>query len=166
MIKLSRLLILSTALLSPLSSAEELQPKQKPNVLIFFIDDLGWTDIGANGSTFHETPHIDALAGIPLKPKQHLDGLSLKPLLQKPTEIDLKNRVLAWTSPHVHGTGHKPSDSILHQGWKLIRFESDEPSELYQLSTDLSEKTNLAEKNPQKVQELEQRLDAWLKETQ
>ena len=36
--------------------------EQKPNVVIFFIDDLGWADIGANGSTFHETPHIDRLA--------------------------------------------------------------------------------------------------------
>ena len=34
----------------------------RPNIVLFFIDDLGWTDIGVNGSSFHETPHIDALA--------------------------------------------------------------------------------------------------------
>ncbi len=33
-----------------------------PNVVLFLIDDLGWTDLGVNGSTFYETPHIDALA--------------------------------------------------------------------------------------------------------
>ncbi len=33
-----------------------------PNVLIFFIDDLGATDLGIDGSTFYETPRLDALA--------------------------------------------------------------------------------------------------------
>ena len=37
-------------------------PAAKPNVLIFFIDDLGRTDIGFDGSTFHETPRLDAWA--------------------------------------------------------------------------------------------------------
>lgn len=35
----------------------------KPNIVFFLVDDLGWKDIGANGSTFYETPHIDRLAG-------------------------------------------------------------------------------------------------------
>jgi arylsulfatase A-like enzyme len=34
----------------------------KPNVILFLIDDLGWADLGVTGSTFYETPHIDALA--------------------------------------------------------------------------------------------------------
>ena len=34
----------------------------RPNVLVFLIDDLGGRDIAVDGSTFHETPHIDALA--------------------------------------------------------------------------------------------------------
>ena len=34
----------------------------KPNVLIFFIDDLGRSDVGVDGSSFHETPHLDGLA--------------------------------------------------------------------------------------------------------
>eukprot|EP01047_Picozoa_sp_COSAG01_P114806 COSAG01_NODE_43465_length_429_cov_1.890909_1_plen_81_part_01 len=33
-----------------------------PNVVMFFIDDLGYTDLGCYGSTFHETPVIDQLA--------------------------------------------------------------------------------------------------------
>ena len=35
---------------------------QKPNFVFFLVDDLGWADVGCNGSTFHRTPHIDALA--------------------------------------------------------------------------------------------------------
>jgi len=37
------------------------QAKQ-PNFVFFLVDDLGWADVGCNGSTFHKTPHIDALA--------------------------------------------------------------------------------------------------------
>jgi len=33
-----------------------------PNFVFFLVDDLGWVDTGAYGSTFHETPNIDALA--------------------------------------------------------------------------------------------------------
>lgn len=34
----------------------------KPNIVIFFIDDLGYKDLGCYGSEFYETPRIDALA--------------------------------------------------------------------------------------------------------
>ena len=33
-----------------------------PNVILILIDDLGWTDLGCQGSKFYETPHIDRLA--------------------------------------------------------------------------------------------------------
>lgn len=36
--------------------------KERPNVLFILIDDLGWNDVGFNGSTFHETPNLDQLA--------------------------------------------------------------------------------------------------------
>ena len=32
------------------------------NVVFILVDDLGCTDLGYAGSTFHETPNIDALA--------------------------------------------------------------------------------------------------------
>lgn len=35
---------------------------EKPNFVFFLVDDLGWADVGINGSKFHETPNIDALA--------------------------------------------------------------------------------------------------------
>ncbi len=35
----------------------------KPNVLFFLVDDMGWTDAGCYGSSFYETPNIDRFAG-------------------------------------------------------------------------------------------------------
>ena len=37
-------------------------PAEKPNVIFFLVDDLGWTDIGCFGSQFYETPNIDKFA--------------------------------------------------------------------------------------------------------
>ena len=33
-----------------------------PNILLIVIDDMGWRDLGCYGSTFYETPVLDALA--------------------------------------------------------------------------------------------------------
>ena len=35
---------------------------KQTNFLFFLVDDMGWADIGANGSKFHETPNIARLA--------------------------------------------------------------------------------------------------------
>ncbi len=36
--------------------------KEKPNVIFFLVDDLGWSDVGYQGSTGYRTPHIDSFA--------------------------------------------------------------------------------------------------------
>lgn len=36
--------------------------KKKPNILLIIADDLGYTDLGAYGSSFYDTPNIDKLA--------------------------------------------------------------------------------------------------------
>jgi arylsulfatase A len=57
-------LTLLTALLlaSPSALHAGDAPKQKPNLILFLIDALGWCDLGCQGSTFYQTPHIDQLA--------------------------------------------------------------------------------------------------------
>lgn len=36
--------------------------REKPNIIFFLVDDMGWSDLGCYGSTFYETPNIDAFA--------------------------------------------------------------------------------------------------------
>ena len=35
---------------------------ERPNVILFLVDDLGWRDLGCQGSEYYQTPNIDALA--------------------------------------------------------------------------------------------------------
>ena len=53
------LAVLAASLLIPTGASAQQRP---PNVVFILADDLGWRDTGVYGSTFHETPHIDALA--------------------------------------------------------------------------------------------------------
>lgn len=52
------LAVICTCLLPSASFAKETQT----NFVFFLVDDLGWADVGCNGSTFYETPNIDKLA--------------------------------------------------------------------------------------------------------
>ncbi|MEM1070246.1 MAG: sulfatase-like hydrolase/transferase, partial [Planctomycetota bacterium] len=38
------------------------QADQPPNVVLVFIDDMGWGDFSCFGNTDATTPHIDAMA--------------------------------------------------------------------------------------------------------
>lgn len=40
----------------------QLSAATQPNIVLIFADDLGWKDVGYQGSDFNETPHIDSLA--------------------------------------------------------------------------------------------------------
>jgi len=40
----------------------QLQAAAKPNIVLVLVDDLGWMDLGCQGSKYYETPHLDRLA--------------------------------------------------------------------------------------------------------
>lgn len=55
-----RVLVVSLFLIWP--NALIAQESRPPNIVFILADDLGWTDVGCQGSKYYETPHIDKLA--------------------------------------------------------------------------------------------------------
>jgi arylsulfatase A-like enzyme len=49
---------------------------KKPNIVLILADDLGWTDLGVQGSKYYETPNIDRLAseGVRLQNHHHFQN--------------------------------------------------------------------------------------------
>ena len=92
-----------------------------------------------------------------------VDGVSLVPLLRG--EAVTPHPELFWHYPHYWNGGKISPYSVAHVGdWKLIRFYETGREEVYNLKADLSETNDLAAAQPEKRQELEVRLDAWLKD--
>jgi arylsulfatase A len=56
------IIILITFALNGLISGCNKKEEKPLNVVFFLVDDLGWRDVGCNGSSFYETPHIDRFA--------------------------------------------------------------------------------------------------------
>jgi arylsulfatase A-like enzyme len=52
-------------------AVEGAEPVERPNIVFILADDLGWTDTGAYGSRYYETPHIDRLAAEGMKFTQY-----------------------------------------------------------------------------------------------
>ncbi len=53
-------LVISLCLIVAVQSA--MADTAKPNIILIFADDLGWKDVGFQGSDFNETPNLDRLA--------------------------------------------------------------------------------------------------------
>lgn len=107
-------------------------------------------------------PTLLELANLPARPEQHMDGVSLVPLLGGEP---LSDRNLFWHYPHYGNQGGEPSSVIRSGNYKLIHYHEDGRDELYDLSADVGERTDLAAEKAEQVVELRKKLDQWLHET-
>ena len=62
MIKMKNIAIIIICLCFCLGSLAQTKLEQKPNVILIFIDDMGWADFSCFGNTDAQTPNIDKLA--------------------------------------------------------------------------------------------------------
>jgi arylsulfatase A-like enzyme len=104
-------------------------------------------------------PTLLEVAGLPLCPEQHCDGVSLLPLLYQ--EMKLDRPAIFWHYPHYGNQGGTPASSVRMGDYKLIEFYEDHHLELYNLRADIGEKENLANDEFQRVREIRQVLSEW-----
>ena len=122
------------------------------------------------GSQCHEPvistdfyPTMLEIAGLPPKPKQHRDGVSLVPLL-KASKSSLGRKAIYWHFPLYHGRGCTPCSAVRAGDYKLIEYFEDYRIELYNLKDDIGEQNDLSKTNPAKADELRKMLHQWRKD--
>lgn len=104
-------------------------------------------------------PTFLAMAGLPLRPEQHLDGLSLAPLLAGGDT--LPRDTLYWHYPHYQTL--PPHSAIRHGDWKLVKHYESGRFELFDLAQDPGESSDLSAKLPEKARQMEEWLASHLK---
>ncbi len=125
-------------------------------------------------------PTFAELTGASLPTNQPVDGRSFTKVLQG--QADLQNRAIFWHYPlYLSGAGYNkvlpvygtdkmnwravPSSVIRKGDYKLIHYYEYDDYKLFNLREDISEKTDLAPKMPQKAKQLRAELMAWVKDT-
>jgi len=104
-------------------------------------------------------PTMLEMAGLGLMPEQHIDGVSMVPLLKNKGRLNRK--AIYWHYPHYHGSGNRPSGAVRAGDYKLIEWYEDNSVELYNLKSDIGEKHDLAKEMPKKAAELRAMLATW-----
>lgn len=107
-------------------------------------------------------PTFLEIAGLPLLPDQHSDGVSILSLLEdRPGGGAREREAIFWHYPHYANQGGTPCSSIRAGDYKLIEFFENGDLELYHLRDDVSEKINLARELPEVTTRLHRLLQKW-----
>lgn len=103
-------------------------------------------------------PTLVEAAGLPARPQQTLDGVSVLPLLKGGA---IAERALYWHYPHYSNQGGSPSGVVRVGNYKLIESFEDMHVELFDLKTDLSEQHDSSKSMPEKTAALVNQLHRW-----
>lgn len=109
-------------------------------------------------------PTVAALAGVKTLPRG-VEGGSLLPVLQSSgTGVVKRPRPeLYFHFPHYDFDNGGPVSAVVQGNWKLLRFYETNTLALYDIGRDPGEKSDLAQRNPEKVAELDKKLTEYLK---
>ena len=106
-------------------------------------------------------PTILELAGLPLHPEQHVDGMSLKPLLTGHVNT-LDREAIYFHYPHYHHINTMgPAGAVRMGDYKLVEVFETGAVELYNLRDDLGEQKNLSAEMPELTGQLTKMLRDW-----
>lgn len=127
---------------------------------------IRWPNVVPSGSTSDVPvvstdfyPTILDIAGLPARPDQHQDGVSLVPLLKEGTTP--QREAIFWHYPHYSNQGGIPGAAVRVGDFKLIERFEDGRTHLYNLKTDIGERQDLAAEMPERVASMKARLHTW-----
>ncbi len=106
-------------------------------------------------------PTLLEAAGSPLDSTDHVDGVSIVPLLRGK---QLERRAIYWDYPHYGNQGGAPASAVRDGHWKLIEWREDDKVELFDLEADPGETHNLANSNADVAARLRESLAKWRQE--
>jgi arylsulfatase A-like enzyme len=105
-------------------------------------------------------PTLLEAANLPLIPHQHVDGVSILPLLRG--QAAPGREAIFWHYPHYSNQGGTPGCSVRSGDYKLIEFFEDHSVELYNLREDVGEDNDLSRDLPEVTDRLRTMLREWL----
>ena len=125
-------------------------------------------DVPVHGVDFYETFRVMLDAEAP--EGQPLDGANIMPLLTG--QSNSLERPLFWHFPaYLQGKGYpgapdaefraRPFSAVRDGKWKLVETFEDNQVQLFNLTEDLAETTDVADQHPEVVQQLKETLDQW-----
>ena len=91
-----------------------------------------------------------------------IDGTDLMPLLKGGNKLD--REALYWHYPHYSNQGGFPGGAVRMGDFKLVERFEDGKTHLYDLTKDIGEQNDIADKHPEKVNAMRKKLHAWYKE--
>jgi arylsulfatase A-like enzyme len=131
---------------------------------------IRWPGVTGPGSTCNVPvistdfyPTMLQIAGLPARPEQHQDGVSLVPLLRGEAALP-EDRALFWHYPHYSNQGGFPGGAVREGDWKLVERYENGRVHLYNLKDDIGERHDVAEQHAERVMYLRGRLHDWYDE--
>jgi hypothetical protein len=115
----------------------------------------GGRDVNALTAHLDLLPTLAELCGLPLQPKQPLDGISLASQLRGENSEQL-DRTLFVHQQRLEEPVKGRNWAAMTPRWRLV-----DGGELYDIKNDPKQQTNLAARHPQVVTRLNQQYDAW-----
>jgi len=113
-------------------------------------------------------PTLLDLAGLPLRPDDHVDGISFAEAVTKKMDGAVRGSPLFWhfaVAPDQKlGRGQPACSAVLEGRWKLIDFYTEGKGgrrELYDIQNDPYEKNNVSKENPEIKKRMFMKIKAW-----
>lgn len=114
----------------------------------------GGVDVNQLTMNYDLLPTLIDLCDLEVPKKSDFDGVSLKPLLSG--KKNWKHRYAVVDNNRLQQPKKWRMSAVMYDDWRLINGK-----ELYNISTDVGQKKNIAKNHPQKVKEMREAYEKW-----